>query len=103
MLCKKSYICIKEGDNDALFNKLKYVYFIISKDKTKIIKTYTNLKDLYKDEHLNSSQRKIYRSLKSNTLINNYYVLNGQDAWNILKSIGHLTALDPENNQPLDM
>lgn len=103
---KKKYICFKEGDADRLISILKDVIYRLEKvdNSYNIIGAYLTLKDASRSESGTAKFRSIRDSINKNIpAMDNFYYITGDFAINTLISSGHLTALDPENNQPLDI
>lgn len=101
-IIRKNYVSFKLNDSNTLYKKLSKVYYLVNEDKTEILGAFLSYKDIC--DFLNILYRRTSKKLNEKIYkIFKYIILIGNDAISILKSTGHLTALNPENNQPLDM
>ena len=101
-IIRKNYVSFKLNDSNTLYKKLSKVYYLVNEDKTEILGAFLSYKDIC--DFLNIPYHRTSKKLNEKIYkIFKYIILIGNDAISILKSTGHLTALNPENNQPLDM
>lgn len=100
-ILNKKYIAFKSNDYKTLLKKLERVYYLVDKDKKNIIGVYLSLS--YIGTLIGSSEYIVTKDFKNRTCNCGYYILLIHDAKYILKSTGHLTALNPENNQSIDI
>lgn len=100
----KKFITFLTGDINTLYKKLKSILFVVSEDMTKIFGAFKKLEDIKDSKLINRNWSTLQRHYHNKTIIDGYYILNGnEDIIKLLKKQKHLTVLDSENNQPLDI
>lgn len=89
------YICFKFGDLNTLFEKLKSVVLLVSKDKRKILGSFTSIKEANNSGLVTRlSDRKSQECGRNGTLgKNGVYYLTGQSAVDTLKDLGYLDEI----------
>lgn len=91
------YICFKRNDTQSLFKKLNKIYYLIDIDNNKFLGAFTCISDIARSNLIdgitinNISKRK-------DSLGNGLKILKGSDAFDLLRSLGHLTAEYLQNN-----
>ena len=90
----RKYIVLRVGDEEKLFERLRKVVFIVSRDKTKILGAFTSINEAKKDKQLElyTSTSSLKKYLESGKLIpaDKVYVISGKEGVDLLKSLGYL-------------
>lgn len=96
-IINNKYICFKFGDINNLYNKLENIYYLVDHKNNKILGAFSSLKSLAKS-NLVSGVTVNNISKKKNNLGNELIILKGKEAFDILRSLGYLTAENFNNN-----
>ena len=88
------YIVLKDGDEEKLYERLRKVIFVVSRDKSKVLGGYISFNDIKRDKELNmyTSTRSMNDYLISGKLIpaDKVYLISGQEGVDLLKKLGYL-------------
>lgn len=97
-IVNNKFICFKENDTETLLRKLKGIYYLYDSVKNCFLGAFIGLKNLAESGLIgkNINRYNIYK-LK-NKLENGLKILKGEEAFNLLRLLGYLTAENLNNN-----
>lgn len=88
------YIVLKKGDEEKLYERLRKVVLVVSRDKSKVLGGYSSFNDVKRDKDLAiyTSTRSMNNYLTSGKLIpaDKVYLISGQEGVDLLKKLGYL-------------
>ena len=100
---KYKYISFRQEHPEELYEKLKNLILVLSKDKKEILGFYTSIKEVKRDKNLDlySSAESLSKILKSGerSPADKVYLITGEKALEMMKSKGYLDEVEKLINE----